>query len=48
MPSRTIERPAVRADIRKAPSSDINRIVLDLKNGTVDGRMVLDLVATES
>jgi propanol-preferring alcohol dehydrogenase len=33
----------VRAHIHKAPLADINRVLADLKAGTVDGRMVLDL-----
>lgn len=35
----------VRAEITKAPLSDINAILARLKAGKIDGRMVLDLTA---
>jgi propanol-preferring alcohol dehydrogenase len=36
----------VRADIRKAPLDDINKIFAGLKEGSIEGRMVLDIGST--
>ena len=41
-------RGKVRAEIHKAPLTDINEIFAGLQAGTIDGRMVLDFASTAS